>query len=74
MFEISLVCFTLELCMNPKCILNPFQILKICQILDIRLPLIQGQVKGILKMIEIYENNYQAINFIANSQTSQKLN
>lgn len=73
MFEINLVCFTIELCMNPKCILNPFQILKICQILDINLPIIHKQVNGILKMIEIYENNYRAINYIANPENSQKL-
>lgn len=73
MFEISLICFTLELCMNPKCILSPFQILKICQMLNIHLPLIDSQIKGILKMIEIYEQNYQAINFATNLENSQKL-
>jgi hypothetical protein len=56
--------------LKPGIALSPFQLLQICQILHIHIPVIQGQITGILKMIEIYENNYQAI---INSQTSQKL-
>lgn len=54
--------------LKPQIMLTPFQIFNICQILDVKLPLMDEQIKGILKMIEIYENNYQAINFIANPE------
>lgn len=59
--QIDLICFTMELFMNPRCILNPRKILQICYMLDLELPILHRQVKDILSMIDTFEQSQKII-------------
>jgi hypothetical protein len=64
MYELRVIYLIVETCLNPLCILSLARILSICEILDLHLPLIDREIKSILRLIEIYENNRKEIELI----------
>lgn len=69
--QIKLFCMAIDLLfLKPGIALSPLQLLQICQVLHIHIPIIQGEITTILKMIEIFENNYRSI---TNLEISRKL-
>jgi hypothetical protein len=52
MSQLEVFCMAIDLLfLKPKIVLSPLQLLRICQILDLQLPLINKEIKHTLSLI-----------------------